>query len=132
MEARPCRPRGNSLQTYSRMRQIVFLPYFKRQLKPLVKKHRGLKNSVIEAVDAFDPSRHAHLGSDVYKVRIGTPSLRRGKGESFRLILLVVEVDGLLVPVTIYFKGERQTLTQKELDDHIQHVTLELKNRERD
>ncbi len=114
------------------MFQIVFLPHFKRQIKPLLKKHRSLKDSVIDAIDSFDPVQHAHLGHDVYKIRIGTPSLLRGKNKSFRLILLVIELDGLLVPITIYSKGDKDSVSPKELDDHIQHIIFELDNRERD
>jgi mRNA-degrading endonuclease RelE of RelBE toxin-antitoxin system len=112
------------------MPNVVILNYFKRQLKPLVKKYRDLKDPMIETLDTFHPDLHDHIGNHLYKVRLSTPSLRRGKSGAFRLILLLVELDDLLVPVTIYFKGDRESLLQKELNDHLQHVLFELDNRD--
>ncbi len=108
------------------MLQLVVLPYCKRQLKPLLKKYRDLKDSVIAALDTFDPEQHTHLGHGVYKIRVTTQGLRRGKSGAFRIILLLVEYDRLLVPITVYFKGDRQTLTKQELNDHLQHILFEL------
>lgn len=111
---------------YKDMSKIIVLSYFKRQLKPLVKKHRDLKDAVINTLHTFHPDHHDHLGDDVYKVRLSAKSLHRGKSNAFRLILLVVDVDDLLVPVTIYFKGDRETVSQKEMNDHLQHILFEL------
>lgn len=112
------------------MPNVVILNYFKRQLKPLVKKYRELKETVIHTLDAFNPDHHDHLGDGVHKIRLSTKSLHRGKSGAFRLIVLVVQQDKLLVPITIYFKGDRDTLSKKELNDHLQHILFELDHRD--
>ncbi len=108
------------------MYQTVILPHFKRQLKPLLKKHRDLKASVIELLQHFDVRQHDALGSSVYKIRLNTRSLSRGKSKSFRLIILVMEVEHRLVPITIYAKSDVNTLLQKEINDHLYAILSEL------
>ena len=61
------------------MYQSIVLDYFKRQLKPLLKKHRDLKDAVIEALKHFDKRQNDHLGGNVYKVRLKVKSLPRVK-----------------------------------------------------
>ncbi|MBI1961707.1 MAG: type II toxin-antitoxin system RelE/ParE family toxin [Parcubacteria group bacterium] len=108
------------------MYQTVIVPHFRRQLERYVKKYRHLARAVIHILDSFDARQHARLGGNVYKVRIKTKDLPRGKSSGFRLIVLVVEVHKYLVPATLYFKGDKDTLSQKEINDHLSAVYFEL------
>ncbi len=49
--------------------KTIILPHFKKQLKPLRKKHRNFKDEVISELKKFDPSKHQSLGHSVYKIR---------------------------------------------------------------
>lgn len=109
------------------MYQTIILPYFKRQLKPYLKKHYDLKQAVIDTLSRFDKRQHDHLGGGVYKTRLKTKSLPKGKNKSFRLIVLVMEVDRFLVPITMYFKGNTDTISKKELNRHLQNILFELR-----
>lgn len=111
------------------MYQAIVLGHFKRQLKPYVKKHHDLKDAVIETLEQFDPRQHNHLGGGVYKIRLKIKSLPKGKSKSFRMVILAMEAEGFLVPITIYFKGERDSLSKKEINDHLQQMLLELRAR---
>lgn len=108
------------------MYRVVILPHFKRQAKPYTKKYRHLKNALIKALETFRPDQHAALGNGVYKVRVQSKDIPRGKSKSFRLIVLLVEVDQLLVPITLYFKGDQATISKKELSDHVEIILFEL------
>ncbi len=109
------------------MYQPIVLAYFKRQLKQYVKKHRDLKDAVIGALTNFDKRQNVNLGGNIYKVRVKIESLPKGKSKSFRLIVLVLETESFLVPITVYFKSEESSLSKKEINDHLQNVLFELR-----
>lgn len=110
------------------MSQFIILPHFHRQLKQLVKKYRHLKAAVIDVLENFDKNKQTALGQNVYKIRLRTSDVPKGKNKSFRLIVLVVKSGVYLVPITIYFKGDREDVGQKELNVHLETILLELRS----
>ena len=108
------------------MRQIIFLPHFLRQLKSLVKKFPDLKSAVADTLDNFAPETHTLITENVYKIRLSTKSLKRGKSGGFRLYTYFFELNERVVPITIYFKSEKGNLTVNELGQHIQIILSEL------
>jgi hypothetical protein len=110
------------------MYQPIILPHFGRQLKWYLKKFRGLKNDVIDALENFDIRRHPHLGNNVYKVRLAGNDLARGKSKSFRLIILLVAADNFIVPITLYQKSEKDDITKKEINNHLEEILFELQH----
>lgn len=110
------------------MYQIIIPPSFKRELKRYVKKYRNLKDSIIETLENFNQNLYPHLGNNIYKIRLKTKDISKGKSKSFRLIVLLIEVDKFLVPITIYFKGDQQDISKKELNDRLENVLFELKS----
>ncbi len=109
--------------------QAVVLPHFSRQLKDAMKKYPRLKEAVIATLEAFDLRRHPHLGRHLYKVRLKAPGLVRGKSGSFRLILLLVEAERILVPLTLYAKSDREDITRREINHHLAAALFELRAR---
>lgn len=67
------------------------------------------------------------LSKQLYKLRLKCRDLARGKSKSFRLIVLLIEVENLLVPVTVFFKGDRGDISESELEAHLNKVKEELK-----
>ena len=108
------------------MYKIIILPHFKKQLKAYVKKYRFLKKSVIEELQHFDSKQHTHMGNSIYKLRVRTKDIQKGKSKSFRLMILLMEQDNYLVPITIYFKGDVKDISRKELNNHLALILLEL------
>lgn len=109
------------------MYQPIILPHFKKQLKRHAKKYRHLKEAVISILEDFNKRRHTYIGHNVYKVRVQAKDIQRGKSKSFRLLVFVVETDKYLVPVCVYFKGNKEDITQKELNDHLETILFELR-----
>jgi mRNA-degrading endonuclease RelE of RelBE toxin-antitoxin system len=107
------------------MVQFIILPHFLRQLKPLKKKYRHLKEAVIIALESFDAKKNVSLGHNVYKIRFRSADLPRGKSKSFRLIIFVVEREKCAVPIAIYFKGDKTDITPKEINDHLELILFE-------
>lgn len=109
------------------MLQPLLLPHFKKQLKRLLKKYPRLQNSLIETLETFQKQNEVHLGRNIYKVRLQSKDISRGKNKSFRLIVLLIEIEGLLVPVTVYFKGDKANISKQELNDHLETILFELR-----
>jgi mRNA-degrading endonuclease RelE of RelBE toxin-antitoxin system len=109
------------------MYQSVILPHFKRELKKYLKKHRGLEVDIITSLENFQKNEAVHIGNDIYKIRLKTSSLNKGKSNSFRMLLLVLEIDKIITPVTIFFKGDIDNLSYKEINNHLEIILSELK-----
>jgi len=75
----------------------------------------------------FDKNNAINLGHHVYKIRLKSSDLRKGKSGGFRLIILLVEIDNLITPVALYFKGSQANISKKEITYHIDVITEEMK-----
>lgn len=109
------------------MWQTILVPHFLKQLKRHLKKHRDLKEALFSHLEHFNKVQAVSLGHRIYKMRLALKSLTRGKSGSFRLVVLLVEVDNIIVPVAIYFKGEQTDISQREINDHLEAVLFELR-----
>lgn len=106
------------------MYKIIITDYFKRQLKKLVKKEAKLKENLKEELIRFDKNRANSIGSSVYKIRIASHG--KGKSGGYRAYLLALEIDGILAPLCIYAKNQKENLTLGELILHIKKTREEL------
>lgn len=60
------------------------------------------------------------------KMRLRSSDLPKGKNKSFRVIILLLEIENALVPLTIYAKSERSTISKQEILNHIKSVRQEM------
>lgn len=109
------------------MYRVFIASHFKRQIKFYTKKYLSISEDVADLLEHFDRRQHTDLGRGLYKARLKSRDIRRGKSKSFRLIVFVIDVDHLLVPLAIYFKGDQEDMSKKELNDHLQAVIFELR-----
>ncbi len=109
-----------SLQMY----KIVITDYFKKQLKSLVKKDAKLRENLKDELVGFSKKKSISIGSGVYKIRIAAQG--RGKSAGYRAYLFVMEVQGILAPVCIYAKNQKENLTFEELTRHVNKSKEEL------
>jgi mRNA-degrading endonuclease RelE of RelBE toxin-antitoxin system len=110
------------MKTYN----VIILPHFRKQLKPLAKKYPSLKEAFIESFNDFIPRNNTALGRNLYKVRLSPKELNKGKSKGLRCIVLCVEQDGYIVPVTIYAKAEKANTSVRELETHTEMILVEL------
>lgn len=108
--------------------QPLTTDYFFRQSKRLCKKYPHLKADIIACVRNFDERFATHLGNNIYKLRLKSSDIPRGKSKSFRLIVLIFELEKLLTPLTLYYKGDRSNVTDEEIESHVQSVLSELRS----
>lgn len=110
--------------TNSPMYKIVITDYFKKQLKKLVKKDDRLKKSLREELVNFNKEHAIPIGSGVYKIRIAGHG--KGKSGGYRAYLLTIEVNGILAPLCIYAKNQKENLSFVELTWHVRKTKDEL------
>lgn len=106
---------------------LLITNYFKKQLKPHLKKHKFILDDIIITLKQFDKNIAIHIRKNTYKIRLKSQDLKKGKRNSFRLIILLLEVDNLITPIHIYFKGDKDNITKKEIIFHAQIINNEIK-----
>jgi hypothetical protein len=68
---------------------------------------------------AENPTTGIPLGNDVYKIRLGVASKNKGKAGGARVITFVKIIDETVYLLSIYSKGEIDSLTDNEIIDLI-------------
>ncbi|MES2426104.1 MAG: type II toxin-antitoxin system RelE/ParE family toxin [Bacteroidota bacterium] len=105
-------------------------PEFKRNIKPLAKKYRTLKETIIKLEKDLieNPYLGESYGQGIYKVRIADGSKGKGKSGGFRVIyyhLNKTEEGIAMLLISIFDKSERSTITKQEAVKILTAILLE-------
>ena len=112
----------------------IYLPQtFQRCIKHLKKKFPRIKD------DFFVPFQNLQedpqIGDPipgwnrkVWKIRISSRDLKRGKSGSFRVIYAWTSGERILYPLFVYFKGEKEDITKGEIEALLKKLLLELEH----
>ncbi|MDP9080902.1 MAG: type II toxin-antitoxin system RelE/ParE family toxin [Bacteroidota bacterium] len=103
---------------------------FKRDVKPLAKKHRSLKTSVDNLIAELTQNAFLgdHYGNDIYKVRLADKSKGTGKSGGFRVLYyhLKKTEDGIeVLLIAIYDKSERSTIKKNDAVKKLKEILAE-------
>ena len=98
--------------------KIEITDNFKKEAKPLIKKYASLKEEIIALgkILAENPTYGTPLGDDVYKIRISIASKNKGKSGGARIISFVKIINTTVYLLSIYKKGEKETISVKEIE----------------
>ena len=98
---------------------------FKKEAKRLIKKYPSLKAEIAALGEqlADNPSMGTPLGDDVYKIRISVASKQKGKSGGARIISFVKVIAETVFLLSIYSKGEKDTITNKEIEELLKQYT---------
>jgi mRNA-degrading endonuclease RelE of RelBE toxin-antitoxin system len=90
---------------------------FDKQAKRLSKKYPSLKSDLIILIESLanDPEQGKPLGNNFYKIRFAISSKNKGKSGGARIIAYVKITATTVFLTSIYDKGEKSTITDKEL-----------------
>jgi mRNA-degrading endonuclease RelE of RelBE toxin-antitoxin system len=104
--------------------KIVSSKGFKRDVKPLAKKYRSLKNELSDLFDSLEtnPIQGDDLGKSCYKIRLGIESKQKGKSGGARVITYVVTENEEVILLTIYDKKDKSNLRANELDELLKEL----------
>lgn len=97
---------------------------FKKEAKRLVKKYRSLKAELAKLITELEahPTKGIHLGNDIYKIRLALASKGKGKSGGARVLTFVKVSDTTVLLFSIYNKGEKDTISDKELMELIKDL----------
>ena len=93
--------------------------FFDRELKRLAKKYPSVKEDYKALVNSLkeEPKQGQPLGKDCYKIRMAITSKGKGKSGGSRVITCVKIVAGSVFLLSIYDKGDKESISDTELDD---------------
>jgi len=94
---------------------------FIKEAKKLIKKYASLREEIAELGKelAKNPTSGTPLGNDVYKIRLSIASKNKGKSGGARVITFVKIIDFTVFLLSIYSKGDRDSISDKEIEDLI-------------
>ncbi len=94
-------------------------PTFKRNIRNLGKKYRGIRKdveSVIKQLEKGDlpGSQISGIGYKVFKLRVKNSDITKGKSGGYRLIYYCKTATGIIL-LTIYTKSEQADITADDI-----------------
>ncbi len=98
--------------------KIIASPQFNKEIKKLLKKYVSLKTEIVELGTELmeNPTMGTLLRDNVYKIRLAIASKNKGKSGGARVITLVKIVNETVYLLSIYNKGEKDTISEDEID----------------
>ena len=109
--------------------EIIPIEKFKKEAKRLVRKYPSLKSELEELYDVLikEPRYGTPLGNDAYKIRISIKSKQAGKSGGARVVTYVITEDKEIYLLTIYDKGEFDSIDDATLRKIISNIIDNLK-----
>jgi mRNA-degrading endonuclease RelE of RelBE toxin-antitoxin system len=111
--------------------EIYLTQSFQRCIKHLKKKFPRIKDDFSTLFQSLqeDPQIGDPIpgwNRKVWKIRISSRDLKRGKSGAFRLIYAWTSGERILYPLFVYFKGEKEDITKAEIEALLKRLFLEL------
>jgi len=106
--------------------KIFFTGHFKRQLIKLMKKFPRAGEDLLDVTEKLNIANEVSIGKSIYKVRIGSSDMNKGKSGGFRAYVYFYRRKELLVPLCIYAKTEHVSISENELQYHVDKMNEEL------
>lgn len=103
---------------------VKSIEVFERQAKKLVKKYPSLKSELLDLVLELkkNPDKGKAIGKSCFKIRLSIKSKGKGKSGGARVITNVVLINDSVYLLSIYDKSDKETLSDKELEELLQYV----------
>ena len=97
---------------------------FEKEAKKLIKKYISLKNEINDLIDELEinPTKGTHIGNNIYKIRLAIKSKGKGKRGGGRVITKVKIVKQTVYMFSIYSKGEKDDISDKELKEFLSQI----------
>lgn len=108
--------------------KIFFSKYFKNQLKKLKKKFPKIKEDLLDKLNNLNIEEEIHIGRSIFKIRIKSSDLNKGKSGGFRSYIYLYRRKDLLVPLCIYHKSQKENISENELRYYFDRAIEELLN----
>jgi len=93
--------------------------FFDKELKSLSKKYPSIRNDYKVLTESLkeEPKQGQSLGKDCYKIRMAITSKGKGKSGGSRVITCVKVLADSVFLLSIYDKGDKESISDKEIDE---------------
>ncbi len=88
---------------------------FSSQLSKLEKKFRSIKKDVFIALTNFNLEHAIHITKGIFKIRINSSDINKGKSGTFRVYIYIKTSKGVIMPLCIYLKSECESISMNEV-----------------
>lgn len=97
--------------------KIIPTEYFKGQVRSLQKNYPHIRHDLKELSRTLsqNPKAGKALGKRIYKIRLKSSDLPKGKRSGYRVITYVVDEEQKVRLLTIYIKPKKATVTDSEI-----------------
>lgn len=104
---------------------------FQKCIKILKKKYRNVKDDLMNVIQQLeeDPSIGDPIPGwkkEIWKIRVASSDIKKGKRGGFRLIYLWKAGDFRVYLLAVYFKGEREEISKTDIDRLLKKLNKEL------
>lgn len=104
---------------------------FQKSMKALKKKYPHVKDDLLGQIKLLeeDPSAGDPIpgwNKEIWKVRVASSDVRKGKRGGYRLIYLWKADEIKIYLLIAYFKGEKAEITKKEIETLLKQLSQEL------
>jgi mRNA-degrading endonuclease RelE of RelBE toxin-antitoxin system len=101
--------------------KIILSNNFKKEAKKLCKKYTSLKQELDTLFQSLEiePRQGTEVITDIYKIRLSISSKGKGKSGGARIMSFVQIKDTTVLLFSIYSKGEKDTISTKEIQQLI-------------
>jgi len=102
--------------------KLIITPAFERDAKPLMKKYKSLKTDLAVLFESIEnnSTQGKSLGKDCFKIRMSITS--KGKSGGARVITCYKKIYENIFLLAIYDKSEKETLSDKELNELLESI----------
>lgn len=104
---------------------------FQKSIKILIKKYRSVKDDLSDTIQFLekDPTIGDSIpgwNKEIWKVRVASSDVKKGKRGGFRLIYLWKEGEFNVYLLTVYFKREKTDISKREIEELLKKLNQEL------
>ena len=109
--------------------EVMAVEYFRRKLKKLSKKYRRIGEDYKSLIETLEnnPSEGDAIpgfGNKIYKIRMRSSNMKRGKRGGFRVIYYLS--DHIVYLLTIYAKAKKEEVSVKEIKEALRELDINL------
>ncbi len=108
------------------MYKIRITKVFKRNIKSLLKKYANLLDDIVFALENFDRNTSIYLGKGLYKIRLKSDDLNKGKSGSFRMVIYLEENLGIIIPIFVFYKGNIENIGLDKIKQYLLKIIEEI------
>ncbi|PIQ78012.1 addiction module antitoxin [Candidatus Peregrinibacteria bacterium CG11_big_fil_rev_8_21_14_0_20_41_10] len=106
--------------------KLYFSEHFQKQLKKLKRKYPQIKNDILAIINQLETDAAISIGKSIYKIRIPSSDMQKGKSGSFRSYIYLYTKNTLIIPLCIYAKSKIENISENELKYHFDQTIKEI------